>query len=196
MANTIAVPNGLGKAYTYENWMKITDPTSNQYKLREQAFTKGVASYDSGGYARINGRYVVAVTEKFGKVGDYIDIQTANGKTINAVIGDIKRVTDARANEWGHEHGQVVVEYVTNWDDHHENRTGDGGIISITNTGKNFLSGDYMSGTDATTQSGLSSGLWDSVLTWIITTVIIIFLVVVAVWFFCKAFNIKIGGLL
>ena len=195
MANTIAVPNGLGKYYTYMNWNTVTAPDSNQYKLREQAFTNGVASYDADGYARINGRYVVAVTSKFGNVGDYIDIQTANGKTINAVIGDIKRTTDSGANEWGHEGGQVVVEYITNWNSHDNPKT-DGGITSITNTGKNFLSGDYMSGTDTNTQSGLSSGLWDSVLTWIITTVIIIFLVVVAVWFFCKAFNIKIGGLL
>lgn len=195
MANTISVPAGLGKYYTYMNWNTVTARDSNQYKLREQAFTKGVANYDSDGYARINGRYVVAVTSKFGNVGDYIDIQTANGKTINAVIGDIKRTTDSGANEWGHEGGQVVLEYITNWNSH-DNPKGDGGIISITNTGKNFLSGDFMSGTDTTTQTGLFSGLWDKVLTWIITTVIIIFLVVVAVWFFCKAFDIKIGGLI
>lgn len=195
MANTISVPAGLGKYYTYMNWNTVTARDSNQYKLREQAFTKGVANYDSDGYARINGRYVVAVTSKFGNVGDYIDIQTANGKTINAVIGDIKRTTDSGANEWGHEGGQVVLEYITNWNSH-DNPKSDGGIISITNTGKNFLSGDFMSGTDTTTQTGLFSGLWDKVLTWIITTVIIIFLVVVSVWFFCKAFDIKIGGLI
>ena len=45
---TILVPEGLGASHTYMDWQSIGDPTSNQYKLREQA---GM-NFDSEGFRK------------------------------------------------------------------------------------------------------------------------------------------------
>lgn len=199
MAKTITVPAGLGKEYTYMNWAK-TAANSTQGRLRDQAKANGHLTYDSEGYTYINGRYVVAMTSTYGNIGDYVDIKTANGKTYQAIIGEEKSQKKTwydqnPANMWGHANGKRIVEFITNWDDHHANRVSDGGIISVTNLGKNYLGGDMVSGTGVTGFSGGLSGIADKLLGWIVTTVVIIFIVFVAVWFFLKAFNIKIGGI-
>ena len=60
---TINIPAGLGSVHTYMGWQCITATSSMQYKLREQA---GM-NFDSEGFGRINGRYVIACTTTFGQ---------------------------------------------------------------------------------------------------------------------------------
>ena len=75
---------------------------------------KAAGSQADGNMATINGRYMVAVSPRFGKVGDNIDIQLANGKVIHAVIADVKG-SDATSS-WGHVigGGVDVVEWEIN----------------------------------------------------------------------------------
>ncbi len=107
---------------------------------------KAAGSQQDGNMATINGRYLVAVSPKFGKVGDNIDIQLANGKVIPAVIADVKG-SDAQSN-WGHVLGGAVdvVEWEINGTSQSElaSNLKDKGwygskVTSITNTG----SGQY-----------------------------------------------------
>ena len=104
----INIPSGLGSAHTYMGWQMITATTSTQYKLREQA---GM-NFDQEGFGRINGRYVIACTTTFGDVGDYIDFYQEDGSVLQCIIGDIKNQNDPGCTEWGHENGQVIVEFV------------------------------------------------------------------------------------
>lgn len=105
---TITIPSGLGAYHTYMGWQMITSTSSTQYKLREQA---GM-NFDNEGFGRINGRYVIACTTTFGNVGDYIDFYQDDGSVLQCIIGDIKNQNDAGCNEWGHENGQVIIEFV------------------------------------------------------------------------------------
>ena len=90
----------------------ITSTTSTQYKLREQA---GM-NFDSEGFGIINGRYVIACTTTYGQVGDYIDFYLDNGIVLPCIIGDIKNQNDAGCNQWGHNNGECVVEFIVNKD--------------------------------------------------------------------------------
>lgn len=110
LGETIELPEGLGRTKSYMGWSTITNVSSNQYKLRE---SQG-ENYDENGFAQINGRYVIACTLKFGSVGDCIDWQLENGKVINTIIGDIKNYSDAGINEWGHNQGDCVIEFIVN----------------------------------------------------------------------------------
>ena len=154
---TIVLPAGLGTVCTYMGWQCITSPSSNQYKLREAA---GM-NFDSEGYGKINDRFVIATTTTYGNVGDYLDVKLTNGNVIKCVIGDIKSRGDAGCNEWGHQNGNNVIEFVVDrnsWygkkgnpsisDDYFvSERTGDVvsngqvGVASITNKGNYF---DYV----------------------------------------------------
>ena len=109
---TINIPSGLGSVHTYMGWQMITATTSTQYKLREQA---GM-NFDQEGFGRINGRYVIACTTTFGNVGDYIDFYQEDGSIIQCIIGDIKNQNDPGCNEWGHNNGQTIVEFVVDKD--------------------------------------------------------------------------------
>ena len=104
----INVPDGLGKVHTYMGWQLITSKSSPQYKLKEAA---GM-NFDSEGFGKIDGRYVVATTTTFGKVGDYVDFEQADGSVIKCIIGDIKNQSDRNCNKWGHDNGQTIVEFV------------------------------------------------------------------------------------
>ena len=108
--------NGLSNSYTYMAWQLITDPTSQQYKLREDA---GM-NFDNEGFGIIYNRYVIACTEYYGNVGDYIDWTLANGSILHTIIGDVKSSSDPNYNQYGHIIGNSlnVVEFVvdqTTW---------------------------------------------------------------------------------
>lgn len=105
---TITVPSGLGRYFSYMGWQMITAPSSQQYKLREKAGQK----FDSEGFGIIDGRYVIACTTTFGNVGDLVDFYQTDGTVLHTIIGDIKNQNDAGCNQWGHNNGQVVVEFV------------------------------------------------------------------------------------
>lgn len=110
--DVIEIPQGqgYGTTYTYNSWQLIGAGT--QLKLREEA---GM-NFDSEGFGRINGRYAVAVTPKFGSVGDYIDYYfkdtSGNEQIIPCIICDVKG-SDAE-NEWGHHGGKNIIEFYVN----------------------------------------------------------------------------------
>lgn len=68
------------------------------------------------GIATINGRYLIACTSTFGKVGDMVDFYLDDGTKIPCIIADEKsqEVTPwdhDPANKWGHNDGQCVIEF-------------------------------------------------------------------------------------
>lgn len=105
---TVEVPEGLGRVHTYMGWQSVTSPSSTQFRLREQAGQ----NFDEEGFARIDGRYVVACTTTFGDVGDLVDFVQDDGLVLECVIGDIKSRSDEGCNEWGHLDGTCIVEFV------------------------------------------------------------------------------------
>ena len=114
------VPQGMGTSYTYMGWSIIHDWPTRQNFLRKRSGEH----YDSNGFAKVNGRYVIACTTTFGNVGDYIDFVLDNGKVIHAIMGDEKNQSDAGCNKWGHDDGRSVVEFVVNksmWYGHLDN---------------------------------------------------------------------------
>lgn len=141
---SIVIPDGMGIYHTYMGWHTITSTTSRQYQLREQSGE----NYDEEGFARIDGRYVIACTTTFGEVGDYIDFYRENGEVIHAVIGDIKNQNDPGCNEYGHADGTCVVEYVVSrsWYPSHPNPGTSGchpewnsRVTEAVNLGKNYF---------------------------------------------------------
>lgn len=116
----IDIPEGLGSVHSYMGWQMITSPSSEQYKLREAA---GM-NFDNEGFGIIDGRYVIACTTTYGRVGDYIDFYQEDGTVIECIIGDIKNQDDAGCNEWGHLNGTCIIEFVVDkdmWYDGHAN---------------------------------------------------------------------------
>ena len=108
------IPEGLGRIHTFMGWQKVTNKRSQQYAFREAA---GM-TFDSEGFAVVDNRYVVACTDTFGQIGDYIDFYQADGTKIPCVIGDFKNQSDIGCNEWGHMNGKCIVEFVVdqnNW---------------------------------------------------------------------------------
>lgn len=140
----ILIPEGMGTQHTYMGWHTVTSRTSLQYQLREDSGE----NYDEEGFARIDGRYVVACTTTFGEVGDYVDFYRENGEVINAVIGDIKNMDDPGCNQYGHNDGRCVVEYIVSrsWYPSHANpgTSGchpewDSRIVKAVNLGRNYF---------------------------------------------------------
>ena len=114
------VPKGMGTSYTYMGWAMIHDWPTRQNYLKKRSGEH----YDKNGFAKVNGRYVIACTTTFGKVGDYIDFVLDNGKVIHAIMGDEKNQSDDGCNRWGHDNGRSVVEFVVNksmWYGHLDN---------------------------------------------------------------------------
>lgn len=168
----INVPAGLGKTYTYETWNRTDHGYSEwssgtkQKKLIETSKSRGEYSFDSDGYGYVGQRYVVAMTSTFGEVGDYIDIYCADGRVINAVIGDEKSQTyeawdNNPANKWGHNNGECIVEFMTNWaaTPVHQNPPSNGGIIKVINLGNYFEYPEYATGFDGGNISDTSGGV-------------------------------------
>ncbi len=110
MATIVPDLGNLTCVYTYMGWSLVTAPDSLQYKLREEAGEE----YDSEGFAKIEGRYVIACTQSWGNVGDIIDFHLDNGMTFKCIIGDIKSSGDSNYSKWGHLYGNSisVIEFV------------------------------------------------------------------------------------
>lgn len=110
------IPPGLGRLMTWMPWRLVTAP-SQQLAFKLAAGER----YDELGFGRVDGRFVIACTTTFGGVGDYIDFTLEDGTVIECVVGDIKNQNDPGCNEWGHQEGQVILEFVTNWHVPHDN---------------------------------------------------------------------------
>lgn len=112
----INIPPGMGAFFAYMAWRKITG-ASYQLTLKQKAGEK----YDNEGFARIGDRYVIACTTTFGVIGDYVDFYQSDGHVFKCIIGDVKNPKDRGWSVWGHSEGKNVIEFVTNWPDHHIN---------------------------------------------------------------------------
>ena len=112
----INIPPGMGAFFVYMAWRKITR-ASYQLTLKQKAGEK----YDNEGFARIGDRYVIACTTTFGVIGDYVDFYQSDGHVFKCIIGDVKNPKDRGWSVWGHSEGKNVIEFVTNWPDHHIN---------------------------------------------------------------------------
>ena len=150
---TVKLPKNLGTANTWMGWQLIKSPSSMQYKLRQKAGQ----NFDNHGFGVIDGRYTVATTDTYGKVGDYIDVKRESGNTLKAIIADIKSRNDAGCNKWGHQNGKSVTEFIVDYDSwyHKTNGIKDGNkfhskynpskdnsaVVSITNQGNYFTKG-------------------------------------------------------
>ena len=96
---------GIIKNYTnYDYYYGSWNPGTAQRELSEQWAAAGKPN--DRGIATMNDRYLVAVSSKFGKVGDNIDVCLDNGVVIPCIIGDAKGA-DAQS-EWGHTFGGAV----------------------------------------------------------------------------------------
>lgn len=138
---TIDVPEGLGKYYTYMNWNFITNMDTQQGKLIKTAGK----NYDSEGYGKVGERYTLAMTSTFGNVGDYVDVYMADGRIIHGIIADMKNQNDSGCNKWGHDSGQNIVEFVTNWSSH-DNPKSNGAVLKVINLGSYFDYPEYAAG--------------------------------------------------
>ena len=104
------------------DWCKIK--AGNQLRLRENYSKTGRSLFDNDGLADIFGRKVIACTDKFGSVGEEIEITfkypvpywNPSKGTLFAIIGDIKNQNELNCNEWGHLYSQgtqcCVVEFI------------------------------------------------------------------------------------
>ncbi|SHK95427.1 Ig-like domain-containing protein [Hespellia stercorisuis] len=112
MGESLDIPEGLGRIHSYMGWQCITSVGSSQYKLREAAGMK----FDEEGFGRIGCRYVIACTNTYGVIGDYVDFYLEDGSIWECVIGDIKSFGDPGCNEWGHLDGNCIIESVVDKD--------------------------------------------------------------------------------
>ena len=101
--------SGITKNYTnydyfYNRWSNGT----NQRNVADQWAESGRTS--NNGIATIDDRYLVAVSTKFGNVGDNIDVVLDDGTVINCKIADAKG-SDA-TSEWGHVLGGGGVDVI------------------------------------------------------------------------------------
>ena len=60
--------------------------------------------------------FAIACTTTFGDVGDKLEVELERGNTFKAVIGDIKSQNDEDWNEYGHDYGHCVVEFIVDKD--------------------------------------------------------------------------------
>ena len=141
----------IGTAISYMGYHCITDPSSNQYKLREHARNNGRYSISYPEYyAQVDGRIVIATKQNIGSqlllsIGDYVQVcfRSSNGHLYNydCIIGDFKG-SDA-SNIWGHYDGQGVVEIVyhdynppSGYNQNKSNPWGTGRVIRVTKVGQ------------------------------------------------------------
>lgn len=115
---------------TFKSWMdyrKITNKSSRQWKLQQEAYT------DDQGFRRIGDYYMVAMARQYGPVGKKYLITFSSGASILSIIGDIKGGTTCAHKDTS------MLEFLVNADmitqavkrSGNVNKIYDGTIISI-----------------------------------------------------------------
>ena len=157
----IEVPAGLGTVYTYMNWSAITNTSSTQYQLINEAEANNDRHYDNEGYGMVGERFALAMTSTFGAIGDYVDVYMENGRVIHGILADEKHQgapvswDQNPANKWGHNNGERIVEWVTNWRNH-DNPPSDGCVLKVINLGNYFEYPEYANASSYTSSSETS----------------------------------------
>lgn len=107
---TINIPSsvpqtGITGNYTcYPQFYGRWNAGTTQRRISEIWGQKGKAGSPEN-IATIDGYYLIAVTQKFGQVGDVVCVVLANGTRINCMIADEKNPSDSNYTEWGHDLG-------------------------------------------------------------------------------------------
>lgn len=71
---------------SFMNYRTITDTTSRQYKIQQDAITL------PSGFRVYNGCYTVAIGTGYdADVGDYVDVELDTGVVLHCIVGDIKQ---------------------------------------------------------------------------------------------------------
>ena len=107
---TVNIPSsvpqtGITGNYTcYPQFYGRWNAGTTQRRVSEIWGQKGKAGSPEN-IATIDGYYLIAVTQKFGQVGDVVCVVLANGTRINCMIADEKDPGDSNYTEWGHDLG-------------------------------------------------------------------------------------------
>mgnify|MGYP003602829156 CR=1 FL=1 len=105
------LPPVSGEFKTYMDYRTITDISSKQYKLQQQAITNEI------GIREINGRLMVAMgTYYVEKVGKKFDITLSTGEVIPVIVGDIKSDLHTDPTNRYIQHNGNIVEFIVNED--------------------------------------------------------------------------------
>ena len=98
------LPNNMGTFKSYMGYNAITNRRSPQWRLQQKAHT---GNY---GVRMVNGRYMVAMSNKYGNVGDSVDIVLSTGRVVPAIIGDIK--ASSQVDYYGRHGDGSLVEFI------------------------------------------------------------------------------------
>lgn len=112
---TVNVPQDFSQCITvtlYDKWVNkwgvapgtAQKKVSTEWTRQNQPFDNGWAYITMGGQKR----YLIAVAETFGNVGDYVDVYFANGTVFPCIIADMKSTHDSNYTEWGHKTGNSI----------------------------------------------------------------------------------------
>ncbi len=82
------------------NWMY------NQARVRDAWAAAG--SVYSENVAMIDGKYLIACTDTFGQVGDWITFYFEDGTPVECIMADSKSGQDPNCTPWGHIHGSQI----------------------------------------------------------------------------------------
>lgn len=132
---TTSIPEGLSQTGICHNQTDLVekskgwDPTSPSYPVVQKWIADGKPSI--GNIAIQDGRYLVAVTKKFGEPGDNIDVILENNMIIPCRICDIKDeehpAENEKIDEWGHllkmpsgNDAHDIIEWESIVDDNHK----------------------------------------------------------------------------
>lgn len=97
-----------GSKKTYMSYKAITNKSSKQYALQQIAITDA-----DTGVRTVDGDYCVAIGTGWGfSVGDKILVTLSNGKTFNAIVGDIKSNAHTNSDNKTTSHDGSVVEFI------------------------------------------------------------------------------------
>ena len=97
-----------GSKKTYMSYKAITNKSSKQYALQQIAVTDV-----NTGVRTVDGDYCVAIGTGWGfSVGDKILVTLSNGKTFNAIVGDIKANAHTNSDNKTTSHDGSVVEFI------------------------------------------------------------------------------------
>ena len=107
---TVILPAHHGTVNTIDNWETVTNSLAKEVQAR--------GSYDASGYGKINSLYAVETTQRYGRIGDVIDVQRSDGYNMPAIITDIKPIDDSNrsSTQYGDISGQNVIEFKVNND--------------------------------------------------------------------------------
>lgn len=112
------------QCFTFMGWQCITDKTSAQYRWRNGIYPNWDKTYgapeafDENGFGVVDGRYVVATSNKedggLAYIGQCLDVVLTDGTVIPCIVGEVKSCKDANWTVFGHlsgKNGISIIEF-------------------------------------------------------------------------------------